>query len=133
MQCQLLPVNRPLPSRGELVVQSLVFHVFVVAVLHAQEQLLSVICAAVDVCSILTKPGVDGTARYDQKTIMKNSKIEFKVNVTQRRYATCSAIAATALPALAMAKGHQISRVPEMPLVVDDSVQCEYCFKYYPD
>merc|ERR1739838_1017257 len=45
-----------------------------------------------------------------------------KVNVTQRRYATCSAIAATALPALAMAKGHQISRVPEMPLVVD-SVQ----------
>ena len=64
---------------------------------------------------------------------MKNSKIEFKVNVTQRRYATCSAIAATALPALAMAKGHQISRVPEMPLVVDDSVQCEYCFKYYPD
>merc|ERR1711942_242909 len=46
-----------------------------------------------------------------------------KVNVTQRRYATVSAIAATALPALAMAKGHQISRVPEFPLVVDDSVQ----------
>merc|ERR1719356_691998 len=45
------------------------------------------------------------------------------VNVTQRRYATVSAIAATALPALAMAKGHQISRVPEFPLVVDDSVQ----------
>merc|ERR1712029_655858 len=36
---------------------------------------------------------------------------------------TVSAIAATALPALAMAKGHQISRVPEFPLVVDDSVQ----------
>jgi len=46
-----------------------------------------------------------------------------KVNVTQRRYATVSAIAATALPALAMAKGHQISRVPEFPLVVDDAVQ----------
>merc|ERR1712060_281286 len=46
-----------------------------------------------------------------------------KVNVTQRRYATVSAVAATALPALAMAKGHQISRVPEFPLVVDDSVQ----------
>lgn len=46
-----------------------------------------------------------------------------KVNVTQRRYATCSAIAATALPALAMAKGHQIARVPEFPLVVDDTVQ----------
>ena len=49
-----------------------------------------------------------------------------KVNVTQRRYATCSAIAATALPALAMAKGHQIARVPEFPLVVDDSVQGQF-------
>jgi len=46
-----------------------------------------------------------------------------RVNVTQRRYATCSAIAATALPALAMAKGHKIERVPEFPLVVDDAVQ----------
>jgi len=46
-----------------------------------------------------------------------------KVNVTQRRYATCSAIAATALPALAMAKGHRIERVPELPLVIDDSIQ----------
>merc|ERR1711921_57907 len=43
-----------------------------------------------------------------------------RVNVTQRRYATCSAIAATALPALAMAKGHKIERVPEFPLVIDN-------------
>merc|ERR1711868_14034 len=46
-----------------------------------------------------------------------------KVNVTQRRYATCSAIAATAIPALAMAKGHSVEKVPEFPLAVDDSVQ----------
>merc|ERR1712242_350431 len=46
-----------------------------------------------------------------------------KVNVTQRRYATCSAIAATALPALAMAKGHRVESVPEFPLVLDDSVE----------
>merc|ERR1712003_167019 len=46
-----------------------------------------------------------------------------KGNVTQRRYATCSAIAATAIPALAMAKGHSVEKVPEFPLVVDDSVQ----------
>merc|ERR1711887_49532 len=46
-----------------------------------------------------------------------------KVNVTQRRYATVSAIAATALPALAMAKGHRVEQVPEFPLVVEDSVQ----------
>merc|ERR1712135_232560 len=37
--------------------------------------------------------------------------------------ATCSAIAATAIPALAMAKGHSVEKVPEFPLVVDDSVQ----------
>merc|ERR1712235_112702 len=46
-----------------------------------------------------------------------------KVNVTQRRYATVSAIAATALPALAMAKGHRVESVPEFPLVLDDSVE----------
>jgi len=46
-----------------------------------------------------------------------------KVNVTQRRYATVSAIAATALPALAMAKGHRVEQVPEFPLVLDDSVE----------
>merc|ERR1711936_1444049 len=46
-----------------------------------------------------------------------------KVNVTQRRYATVSAVAATALPALAMAKGHRVEQVPEFPLVLDDSVE----------
>merc|ERR1712113_1234583 len=46
-----------------------------------------------------------------------------RVNVTQRRYATVSAIAATGIPSLAMAKGHSVEAVPEFPLVVDDSVQ----------
>jgi large subunit ribosomal protein L4e len=46
-----------------------------------------------------------------------------KVNVTQRRYATISAIAATGIPSLAMAKGHKIENVPEFPLVVEDSIQ----------
>jgi len=46
-----------------------------------------------------------------------------RVNVTQRRYATVSAIAATGIPSLAMAKGHSVESVPEFPLVVDDSVQ----------
>merc|ERR1712168_1423775 len=45
-----------------------------------------------------------------------------RVNVTQRRYATVSAIAATGIPSLAMAKGHSVESVPEFPLVVDDSV-----------
>jgi len=46
-----------------------------------------------------------------------------RVNVTQRRYATVSAIAATGIPSLAMAKGHSVESVPEFPLVVDNSVE----------
>jgi large subunit ribosomal protein L4e len=41
-----------------------------------------------------------------------------KVNINQKRYAVASAIAASAVPALVMARGHQISAVPEIPLVV---------------
>eukprot|EP01065_Artemidia_motanka_P009022 TRINITY_DN145_c0_g1_i7.p1 TRINITY_DN145_c0_g1~~TRINITY_DN145_c0_g1_i7.p1 ORF type:complete len:379 (+),score=144.79 TRINITY_DN145_c0_g1_i7:89-1138(+) len=39
----------------------------------------------------------------------------------QRRYATVSAIAASALPALVQARGHSIDDVPELPLVVSDA------------
>jgi len=46
-----------------------------------------------------------------------------RCNITQRRYAVCSALAASALPALVMAKGHKIENVPEIPLVVSDKVQ----------
>merc|ERR1712154_186407 len=46
-----------------------------------------------------------------------------KVNVAQKRYAVCSAIAATGVPALVMAKGHQIQGIPEVPLVASDKVQ----------
>jgi len=46
-----------------------------------------------------------------------------KVNVAQKRYAMCSAIAATGVPALVMAKGHVINEIPEVPMVVSDKVQ----------
>ncbi|XP_032804297.2 large ribosomal subunit protein uL4 [Petromyzon marinus] len=46
-----------------------------------------------------------------------------RVNVTQKRYAICSALAATALPALVMSKGHRIEEIPEVPLVVEDKVE----------
>jgi len=46
-----------------------------------------------------------------------------KVNVAQKRYAMCSAIAATGVPALVMAKGHQVQDIKEVPLVVSDKVQ----------
>ncbi|KAL3144447.1 60S ribosomal protein L4A [Trebouxia sp. C0010 RCD-2024] len=44
-----------------------------------------------------------------------------KININQKRYAVVSALAASALPSLVMARGHKIEKVPEIPLVVDDS------------
>merc|ERR1712227_646622 len=46
-----------------------------------------------------------------------------KVGVAQKRYAMCSAIATTGVPALVMAKGHVISNIPEVPFVVSDKTQ----------
>jgi len=46
-----------------------------------------------------------------------------KVNGAQRRYAVASALAASAVPALVMARGHKIDDVPEVPLVVDDALE----------
>jgi len=45
-----------------------------------------------------------------------------KVNLTTRRHATASALAASAIPALVMARGHKIEQIPEVPLVVDNKV-----------
>lgn len=39
-----------------------------------------------------------------------------------RRFATVSALAASSVPALLMARGHQVSTVPEVPLVVNSEV-----------
>lgn len=40
------------------------------------------------------------------------------VNVNQRRFALVSALAASAVPALVMARGHKVEKLPEVPLVV---------------
>jgi len=45
-----------------------------------------------------------------------------KISVNQRRYAVSSALAASALPALVMARGHRVDSVPEFPLVLADSL-----------
>lgn len=42
-----------------------------------------------------------------------------KVNLTQRRHAVASAIAASAIPSLVLARGHRVNQVAEVPLVVD--------------
>ncbi|KAB2604305.1 hypothetical protein ACFX13_033258 [Malus domestica] len=46
-----------------------------------------------------------------------------RINVNQKRYAIVSAIAASAVPSLVMARGHKIETVPELPLVVSDSAE----------
>ena len=46
-----------------------------------------------------------------------------KINQKQRRYAMCSALAASALPALVMARGHRVDDISEVPLVVSDSIE----------
>merc|ERR1712042_212829 len=46
-----------------------------------------------------------------------------KININQKRYAICSAVAATSSPAIVMSKGHMIQEIPEVPLVVSDKAQ----------
>ena len=45
------------------------------------------------------------------------------MTTTQKRYAVCSALAASALPALVMSKGHRIEEAPALPLVAEDKVE----------
>ena len=46
-----------------------------------------------------------------------------KINTTQKRYAVASALAATAVPALVMARGHKVDEVPEIPLVLENGLE----------
>jgi large subunit ribosomal protein L4e len=46
-----------------------------------------------------------------------------KVNQNQRRFATVSALAASALPSLVLARGHRIEEIEEVPLVVSNDVE----------
>jgi large subunit ribosomal protein L4e len=46
-----------------------------------------------------------------------------KSNLSEKRYAVASALAASAIPSLVMARGHIIDDVPEIPLVMDSSIE----------
>jgi len=48
-----------------------------------------------------------------------------RVNVTQKRHAVVSALAASALPPLVMARGHRIGQISELPLVVSDGIESQ--------
>jgi large subunit ribosomal protein L4e len=45
-----------------------------------------------------------------------------KANITQRRHAVATALAASACTPLVMARGHSVDTVPELPLVVDAAI-----------
>ena len=45
------------------------------------------------------------------------------INQGQRRFAVCSAIAASAVPSLVMARGHKIDRVREIPFVIASAIE----------
>jgi len=46
-----------------------------------------------------------------------------KINTNQKRYAVASALAASALPSLVLARGHKVNEVAEIPLVVGADVE----------
>ena len=49
-----------------------------------------------------------------------------RIAVNQRRYALASALAASAVPALVMARGHEIDSVPEIPLVLANAAVADH-------
>jgi len=46
-----------------------------------------------------------------------------KVNIKQRRHAVAAALAASAVTPLVFARGHRITNIPNLPLVVDDKLE----------
>ena len=58
-----------------------------------------------------------GGRMFNPTTVWR--RLHRKVNLTQSRHAVASAIAASAVPSLVLARGHRVNDVPEIPLVVD--------------
>jgi len=50
-------------------------------------------------------------------------KWHVKINQNQRRFAVVSALAASALPSLVLARGHRIESIKEVPLVVSSEIE----------
>jgi len=50
-------------------------------------------------------------------------KWHVKINQNQKRYAVASALAASALPSLVLARGHRIEQIQECPLVVSSDIE----------
>ncbi|EIW71123.1 50S small subunit ribosomal protein L4e [Tremella mesenterica] len=50
-------------------------------------------------------------------------KWHVKINQNQKRFAVASALAASALPSLVLARGHRIEQIQEVPLVISSSIE----------
>jgi large subunit ribosomal protein L4e len=50
-------------------------------------------------------------------------KWHVKINQNQKRYAVASALAASALPSLVLARGHRIEQIQECPLVISSDIE----------
>ncbi|KAJ6839716.1 uncharacterized protein M6B38_313780 [Iris pallida] len=102
------PATRPPPSPGAPAAPSPVSPASPAAGPTAPAREPSATCAAAAGCSPPPRSGAAGTAA---------------VNVNQRRFAVVSALAASSVPSLVLARGHKIESVPELPLVVSDSIE----------
>jgi hypothetical protein len=93
-----------LQSHGELVELLLVFLEYLVVVLTELDKQLLETCVVVVECLHLPKPGEDGTER----------------SLLDKEDAICSALAASAVTSLVLARGHRVEQLAEVPLVVDN-------------
>lgn len=107
-------------------VPSPVFLVSLEEELTVLDRLHLVTCADLDACSLPPRSGESGTRRstWDRsKCYITVFEFHFSAsNYRFRRFATVSALAASSVPALLFARGHQVANVPEVPLVIDSKV-----------
>jgi large subunit ribosomal protein L4e len=59
---------------------------------------------------------------WTEVSILYSDRGRYKILTFIRRFATVSALAASSVPALLLARGHQVSQVPEVPLVINSEV-----------
>ena len=117
---------RLLPSLGVLVVPS---HVFLVSVVEALTALarcaLTYILPTFLILISVKKAAFGNMCRGGRMFAPTKTwrRWHVKVNQNQRRFATVSALAASALPSLVLARGHRIEEIEEVPLVVSDDVE----------
>ena len=50
-------------------------------------------------------------------------KWHVKTNLNQKRFATASALAASSIPSLVLARGHRIEEIQEVPLVIGNGIE----------